>query len=345
MTKIFTTGTTGYIGGDAFYAIVKAHPEFEITCLVRNSEKGALVAKQYPKVKLVYGDLDSYDLIVEESSKADIVCNWANCDHEGSAKAIVKGLSSRSEPGYLIHTSGTGILCVEDFLRGTFGTPAEKVYDDWDNVDEVTSLPDKAWHRNVDKIVLAAGGNVKTAIVCPPTIYGPGRGPGNTFSDQWYLMAKGVIERGHGFQVGEGLNKWTYVHVHDLSNIYLSLVEAAANGGGKATWNEKGYYFAESGEYGWGDMAKKITKEAHKQGLIKTADVENLNIEQANKITPNGGWKWGGNSRGRAIRARKLFGWEPTGDPIEKLLPSLVADEATKLGATKGHAVVAAGDA
>jgi hypothetical protein len=37
-------------------------------------------------------------------------------------------------------------------------------------------LPDEAFHRNVDKIVLEAGAqhaaSVKTAVVCPPTIYG-----------------------------------------------------------------------------------------------------------------------------------------------------------------------------
>jgi uncharacterized protein YbjT (DUF2867 family) len=69
------TGATGYVGGDALYAIVKAHPEYEITALVRNSDKGAQVAVDYPKVKLVYGDLDSTDLLEEESKKADVVCS------------------------------------------------------------------------------------------------------------------------------------------------------------------------------------------------------------------------------------------------------------------------------
>ena len=78
MTKIFVTGATGYIGGDALEAIVNAHPEYDITCLVRNSDKGAQVAKQFPKVKLVYGDLDSGDVIEEESKKADIVLSKLN---------------------------------------------------------------------------------------------------------------------------------------------------------------------------------------------------------------------------------------------------------------------------
>lgn len=32
------------------------------------------MAKQFPKARLVYGDLDSVDLITEESRNADIVC-------------------------------------------------------------------------------------------------------------------------------------------------------------------------------------------------------------------------------------------------------------------------------
>lgn len=71
--KIFVTGATGYIGGDALFAVIQAHPEYDITCLVRNSSKGALVVKDYPSIKLVYGDLDSVDLIEAESKKADIV--------------------------------------------------------------------------------------------------------------------------------------------------------------------------------------------------------------------------------------------------------------------------------
>ena len=74
MTKLFITGATGYIGGDALYAIVNAHPDFEITALVRNPDKGAQVVKDYASIKLVYGDLDSIDLITEESIKADVVC-------------------------------------------------------------------------------------------------------------------------------------------------------------------------------------------------------------------------------------------------------------------------------
>jgi N-acetyl-gamma-glutamylphosphate reductase len=67
------TGTTGYIGGDALFALEKAHPDYEYTALVRDFKKGALVAAAFPSIRLVYGTLEDSKLLEEESSRADIV--------------------------------------------------------------------------------------------------------------------------------------------------------------------------------------------------------------------------------------------------------------------------------
>jgi hypothetical protein len=67
------TGATGYIGGDALYALFQAHPDWQYTCIVRNADKGAKVAAAYPKVRLVYGNLDSTELLEEEAGKADLI--------------------------------------------------------------------------------------------------------------------------------------------------------------------------------------------------------------------------------------------------------------------------------
>ena len=104
-------------------------------------------------------------------STADSPSDWAHADHEASATAIAKGLAAHdpSQPGYFIHTSGTGILLFTDIKSGTYGEASDTIYDDLDNVSKVTSLPDDAPHRNVDKIVLKAGtahsDRVRTAIV------------------------------------------------------------------------------------------------------------------------------------------------------------------------------------
>lgn len=67
------TGSTGYIGGEVLYVVSQAHPDWEITALVRSKEKAAQITSKFPNVKIAHGDLDSKDLIEEEVKNADIV--------------------------------------------------------------------------------------------------------------------------------------------------------------------------------------------------------------------------------------------------------------------------------
>lgn len=239
------------------------------------------------------------------------------------------------------------MLSFEDFESDTYGIKREKVYNDWDGIGEVTSIPDVAVHRNVDKVILAASetsaGSIKSAIVCPPCIYGPGRGPDNQRSVQVYDMTKAALNRHKGFVVQEGENIWTEVHVQDLSEVFLALVTAALSpDGGKATWNDKGYYFAENGEFVWGDIGRNIAKIGHEKKLFNTADVDVVSKDEADKLRAAGSYLWGTNSRCKAIRANKLFGWTPKQKTLSQLLPEVVEDEAKKLGLIQGHAEVAA---
>jgi len=67
-------------------------------------------------------------------------------------------------------------LTWEDAEQDKLGEHSTKEYNDWDGVAELTALPDTAFHRNVDKVIIETGSDysevVKTAIICPPTIYG-----------------------------------------------------------------------------------------------------------------------------------------------------------------------------
>ncbi|KAJ5087768.1 hypothetical protein N7456_011384 [Penicillium angulare] len=336
--QVFVTGATGYIGGDGLYAVANAHPDWEFAALIRNKEKAAVVSSKYPKIRVVHGDLDSADIIEEEVKKADIVFHFADCDHVASAEAIAKGAKHHTSerPLWIIHTSGTGILTVEDQRANSYGINRPKEYNDWEGVNELVNLPADALHRNVDEIIINAGKSnptgVRTAIVCPPTIYGPGRGPGNTKSVQAYLLSSAVIKRGKGFLVGPGENVWHQVHVQDLSNVYLALGDAAGEGGGKATWNDEGYYFAENGSFVWGDVQRAVAKAAFDQKYIESPEVESLDDKGTTEILSVGLYAWGSNSRGHAIRARKLFGWEPKQPKLLDLIPYIVALEAKGLG-------------
>ncbi|KAJ5628615.1 hypothetical protein N7490_010843 [Penicillium lividum] len=335
--QVFITGTTGYIGGDGLYAISNAHPDWELSALVRSKDKAAVLSSKYPKIRVVHGDLDSSAIIEEEVKKADILFHFADCDHVAAAEAIAKGAKHHTpeHPLWIIHTSGTGILTVEDQRAKTYGIERPKEYNDWEGVSELVNLPEDAFHRNVDRIIINIGKenpSVRTAVVCPPTIYGQGRGPVNTKSLQAYMLSAAVLKRGKGFLVGKGENVWHQVHVQDLSNVYLALGDAASEGGGKATWNEEGYYFAENGSFVWGDIQRAVAKAAFDLKYIQSPEVDSVDGEQTTEILPAGIYAWGSNSRGHAIRARKLFGWEPKQPKLIELIPEIVKIEAKELG-------------
>lgn len=339
--SVFLTGVTGYIGGDFLALLNEKHPDWDITAMVRNSDKGAKVAQEYPKVKLVYGDLESAELLEEEASRADIVYQFANCDHEAGTSALIKGLQRSSKPQvFYIHTSGSGILTGETFEKKAFGEELPKVYDDWENIQEMWELPSTAMHRPVDKIVQGSFSNkIKAAIVCPPTIYGPGRGPDNQRSIQTPKSVEAMLRNKQGVTINSGKNVWHEVHVQDLSDLYLLLTDAAANGGDPAKWNEEGYYFAENGEFAWGDVHKKIAEVAHKKGYLNSADVSGVAPDDTKeKFFEGAHYYVGTNSRGKAKRAREVLGWKPHRETLLETIPALVDEEARALGLSQGHA-------
>lgn len=175
-----------------------------------------------------------------------------------------------SPVNYKRHTEQDQTDPQRDIKENRFGQsphPDEK-YDDIADISKITTtIPDDAPHRNIDKIVLGAnssgggGASVKTAIVSPPTIYGPGRGPGNTRSIQAYDMAKWTLQNGFAPVIETGLTEWDQVHVHDLADLFVKLVDAATSTDASKEesseiFGEKGYHFAENGAFTWGDVAK-----------------------------------------------------------------------------------------
>ncbi|KAL5118766.1 hypothetical protein ACEQ8H_003269 [Pleosporales sp. CAS-2024a] len=337
--KIFLTGATGYIGGDVLCALYDKHSDYEITALVRTEEKAQPVKKAFPNIRIVLGDLDSSKLLEEEAAKADVIIHTADAsDHEGAARAILNGLASShsaDKPGYYLHTGGTGILCWETQRDDNkLGEWSEREYNDWTAVQDLTGLPKDAFHKNVDDIVLdAASEAVKTAILCPPTIYGRGRGPSHTRSRQAYELAHLVLTGKYVPIVGQGKARWNNVHVSDLAQLFVLLTEAAVNKDKNAQlWNDQGYYLAENGEHMWSDLARLMGKRAYELKLVD-AKLEEKSLGK-DKALEQAGFEavsWGFNSRGKAVRARKLVGWTPTAPSIEDSVDEILKDEKSRL--------------
>ena len=264
-------------------------------------------------------------------------------DHEGAAKAIAAGLAkghSKSRPGYWLHTGGTGILTYTD-SKDNFaglGTWTDKEYNDLSGIEELTTLPDEAFHRNVDKIVLETGiqhdaNGVKTIIVCPPTIYGKGRGPVSTRGRQTYELAHLILTKQYIPIVGAGKSRWNNIHVFDLSLCFLLLAEAAAAGDiNPEIWGAKGYIFTENGEHIWSDLARHIATQARKLGFVdKALEEGQLGKDEALEQAGFEAVSWGLNSRGKAERARKHLGWQPKEVSIEEEVSNILKEEKERL--------------
>lgn len=145
-------------------------------------------------------------------------------------------------------------------------------------------------------------------------------------------MSRLILERGEGFRIGMQDFMWFNVHIYDLSRLYLALLEAAVTDSGQATWNEEGYYLVENGEHRWNELAEEITKEAYKQGFIKSDKAEELEGEERKILKAIRVALWNVKFRAKAIRASKLLDWTPRERSLMQEIPKIVAGEARSIG-------------
>ncbi|KAI2671833.1 hypothetical protein CBS147355_8476 [Penicillium roqueforti] len=333
MTQIFLTGATGYIGGEVLHALQQAHPDYEVAALIRDEEKAGKVLAAFPKVRVVLADLDNVEIIEKESRKADIVIHAASNKHLESVKAIANGLAGRQN-AYYIQVTGASVLSGPEVDSNSYGEPSDQIVDDLDNAadlrDKIRAYKDR---RVVDNYILDLGSDgPKTAILFPPIIFGTGNGPVNQRSIQVPSLARAALLQHVGLYLGRGLSRWGIVHIADLADLFVKLVEHAVNATPSPIWNENGLFFVENGFESFKDVALVIAKEAYSLGYIDSPDsVQSMNLDEANVVIPNGAVFLGTNGQGRASRARKLLGWQPDGESFHSATRETIIAEAAQL--------------
>lgn len=290
----------------------------------------------YPGVKIVRGNYDDVETIKSNAAVADIVIHNGDSDHEPSLKAILSGLLERSTPGYLLHLSGTGI--VSDWMDEQYlGKTNPKIWSDVSSIEEIRNVSPRALHRNTEIIlhdtVQKHSDKVNIAVMCPPDIYGKGKGLAKTHSAlvPMYIQEVRNLE-GKVFYYNEGGNVHSWVHIDDLMGLYLKVVEAAASGKGKECFNDNGYYFAATQEHAFIEVARVIGKTMHKEGAVEDPEPVPISLEEVNKMLRVPGYEklaqymFTSNSRTRPERAEKLFGYKGEGPGLLESLESEVVD-------------------
>ena len=125
--------------------------------------------------------------------------------------------------------SGTGVLT--DDARGMYAS--DTIYDDTD-VNQIKSIPDTAFHRNVDLLIVQADaqGYVRSHIILPSTIYGIAKhdlvdaGVANAHSIQIPVLVRASLVRKHAGMVGAGKALWPDVLIDE--GAYLILIPSIA---------------------------------------------------------------------------------------------------------------------
>ena len=316
------------------HTIATSHPEYDITAMLRKVPE--VFQSTYPNIKIVQGDYDSVDILTENAAAADIVVHNGDSDHEKSLNAIISGLLSRSIPGYLLHLSGTGI--VSDWANEEYlGKLNPKVWSDISSLAEIQDLPGNALHRNTEIIlhdtVRLYDDKINIAIMCPPDIYGRGKGLAKTHSALIPMYVKEIQHLGgQAFYYGEGTNTRSWVHIDDLMKVYLKVVEAAASGNADEYFNNNGYHFTATQEHSQLDVAKVVGEIMHKQGAIADPTPSPISLEQLDALLNFSRFKklarymFASNSRTKAERAERLYGYKGEAPGLLESLESDVLD-------------------
>lgn len=318
--EIFITGGTGYIGGTFLHLMIERNylKDFKISALVRRSEDAKTMRDL--GIEPVIGSLDNFELLRSKAAEASIVFNTANCDHQGSVMAIIKGLTERyhhtNERPILIHTSGAGVL--SETSNGLGGSlledPTAVIWDDKDFESHI-NIPSYAPHRHVDAEVFAAAkaGFIKTYLMVPPTVFGKGLGifAENRMSIQIPRLVYQSLVNHKTMFVGKGENQWSNIHVADLGDLYLLVLDAALKD--NATEGLKGLYYPANENFIWSSVAHRIAENLFERKLAKAPT-------STTGLLP--GWFWGSNVRMKCSNGQSL-GWQPKHGGTKEMLEGI----------------------
>jgi nucleoside-diphosphate-sugar epimerase len=210
--EVFLTGATGYIGSAVAEALQKAG--HKVTGLARTPEK----AKQLEArgVRACLGDLLQPETVAAPARAAEGVIHTANTNDANSAKvdatvvrAILKTLEGTRKP--FVYTSGVWVL----------GSTEDKVADE---LTPVNPTPLVAHRPAIEREVLGYKNHgVGTIVLRPALVYGRGGSIPR-------MLVQSARETGAARYVGDGQNRWPFVDVDDLAQLYVLALEKAKPG-------------------------------------------------------------------------------------------------------------------
>jgi nucleoside-diphosphate-sugar epimerase len=212
--RVFVTGATGYVGSAIVGSLVRAG--HRVSGLSRSSAADDALRKL--AAEPVRGELGNVKALEASIAEHDAVVHAAvdyglgpPADRE--AVGALLAAARRGGPRCVVYTSGVWVLGP---------TPRHETFDERALVNQPAVAV--AWRPAHERLVLDAEiPGVSTAVVRPGMVYGERRG----LLSPWFAQA---TEKGATEVVGDGEQRWAFVHRDDLGELYRLVVERRAKG-------------------------------------------------------------------------------------------------------------------
>lgn len=277
--RVFMTGASGYIG--SVVAERLRSRDHEVVGLARSEESARAIEEAGHGA--VRGDLTDLGVLGEAARDADGVIHLAATGGPDQADvdrqavgALLEALEGTEKP--LLYTSGIWVL----------GATGDEPADEEAPTDPIAIV---AWRPAVEEAVLAA--RLRGVVLRPAIVHGRGGGiPA--------LLVGWGRKRGAVPFVGDGAQRWPFVHVDDLADLYALALEQAppanllhASAGPSHTMRE--------------------VAEAASHAAGRPGEVEPWPLEEAHRTLGGFADALALDQQISAERARSLLGWQPGG--------------------------------
>ena len=196
--RMLSIVTTGCIGDSLLTRLLQHQnaSNFKITPLIRGDESRVKKLASRGVTSLISSN-DSSDILQKAASESDVVMHTANS---------IAGIAGKD-------------------LRGKKGLTSVDNDLDSDQINAVVN--DKTYSKINLPIINAVQGNpeLKNVIVLPPFIYATVTGLFNRISVQLPTLVPVALKRVKGETIGSGDTAWNTVHIPDLVDCYILLLD------------------------------------------------------------------------------------------------------------------------
>lgn len=211
--RVFVTGATGYLGSAVVAELVRGG--HDVVGLVRSP--GSEARARELGAETVVGSVEDPASWEERAAGADALLHLAfdYDDPVATDRAAIDALLGAARAGtgesIVVYTSGCWVV----------GNTGEDPADESVELDPAGIV---AWRPDHERHVLGASGvRVATAVVRPGMVYGGAGGIVTGFFES-------AERTGAAEYVGDGHNRWSFVHREDLAALYRRIVERRAEG-------------------------------------------------------------------------------------------------------------------